>query len=162
MILVFGGMDMDIGPLSKSEMFDLGTGTWSRLADMPVAKSAFGLITTATAVFVLGSVTRHLPSDMSPTLSDTVSVFDWQTRQWTPLPTLPMPLSYIQGVYRGGSLWVLAAVTGMREDMVNPGRAFIDRLECVLEYDVTQQRWVIYHSTPGVGTAGINVYTFPL
>ncbi len=87
---------------TTSEMFDLGTVTWSRLADMPVAKSAFGLISTATAVFVLGGDTEYI--DVSPTLSDTVSVFDWQTRQWTPLPTLSMPLDRIQDVYRGGSL----------------------------------------------------------
>ncbi len=57
-ILVCGGGG-DTGQLANSEVFDLGTGTWSRLADMPVAKSDLGLISTATAVFVLGGITRY-------------------------------------------------------------------------------------------------------
>ncbi len=163
-ILVCGGVtdNVDTERLANSEVFDLETGTWSHLTDMPVAKSSLGLIPTATAVFVLGGITRFRPSNVSPTLSDTVSVFDWQTRQWTPLPTLPMPLSNIQGVYRGGSLWVLAAVTGGRRKENNPDMAFYDKLECLLEYDVTQQRWITHRKTPAVGTDGLKAYTFPL
>ena len=160
-VLVCGGLG-DTDRLANSEVFNLGTRTWSRITDMPEASNSFGLIPTATAVFVLGGVTRYLASDVSPTLSDTVSVFDWQTQQWTPLPTLPMPLCNIQGVYRGGSLWVLAAVTGQRENENDPGRVFYDTLECVLEYQVTQQRWITHHNTPDVGTEGMHAYTFPL
>ncbi len=160
-ILVCGGTG-NTDWLATSEVFDLRTGTWSRIADMSVAKSLFGLISTATAVFVLGGSTRYKHSDVSPTMSETVSVLDWHTLQWTPLPTLPMPLSYIQGVYRGGSLWVLAAVTGWRRNENNPDRGFYDKLECVLECDITQQRWVTHHSTPDVGTVGSDSYTFHL
>ena len=163
MVLVCGGIGGDTGHrVANSEVFDLGTRTWSRLDDMPEASSDFGLIATATAVFVLGGVTRFLSSDMSPTLSDTVSVFDWQTRQWTRLPRLPLPLSHIQAVFRGGSLWLLAAVTGRRKDENNPDKSSTDRLECVLEYDVSQQTWVTHHNIPDVGTAGQFAYTFPL
>ncbi len=161
-ILVCGGVMDNVDRLAASEVFDLGTGTWSHLSDMPVAKSAFGLIPAPTAVFVLGGITWYGTSDVSPTLSDTVSVFDWQTRQWNPLPTLPMPLMHIQGVYRDESLWVLAAVTGQRDIEDNPGAAFYDRLRCVLEYNITQQRWIAHHNTPDVGTDGITAYTFPL
>ncbi len=160
-ILVCGGME-DTAWLANTEVFDLRTGTWSRLADMPVAKTAFSLISTATAVFELGGITRYLPSDVSPTLSDTVSVFDWETRQWTPLSSLPMPLCAIQGVYRGGSLWVLAAVTGARTNENNPDIAFHSRLQYVLQYDVTQQRWITHHNTPDVGNDGLDAYAFPL
>ncbi len=156
-VLVCGGVG-DNDRLANSEVFDLGTRTWSRIADMPEASWSFGLIPTATAVFVLGGITKYI--GVSPTLSDTVSVFDWQRRQWTSLPRLPMPLSNIQAAYRGGSLWLLAAVTEERKN--NPGRSFADRLECVLEYNVTQQTWVAHHNTPDVGTDGRFAYTFPL
>ncbi len=162
-VMVCGGVGGDTdGRLANSELFDLGTRTWSHLPDMPGASIDFGLIPTATAVFVLGGVTRYLSTDVSSTLSDTVSMFDWQTRQWTPLPRLPMPLCNIQAAYRGGSLWVLAAVTGVRTDENNPGKAFTDCLECVLEYDVSQQTWVTHHNTQDVGINGLNAYTFPL
>ncbi len=147
-ILVCGGVGGK-GCLANSEMFDVATGNWSRIDYMTVAKSNFGLIPRATAVFELGgNVTRYESSDLSVVLKDTVSVFDWQTRQWSPLPTLPMLLSDIQGVYRGGSLWVLAAVTGQRVNENNPGRVFYERLTCVLEFNVTQQRWVAHRNTP--------------
>ena len=162
-VLVCGGVggDTDI-PLASIEVFDLGTRTWTRLTDMPEASWSFGLIPTATAVFVLGGITRYLSSDVSPTLSDTVSVFDWQTRQWNPLPRLPMPLCNIQAAYRGGSLWLLAAVTGQRKDENDPATAFTDRLECVLEYDVSQQTSVTHHNIPALGINGMDAYTFPL
>ncbi len=160
--LLVCGVVRDIDRLPKSEIFDLGARTWSNLADMPVAIWDFGLITTATAVFVLGGVTRFLDSDVSPTLSDTVSVFDWQTQQWTPLPKIPMPLSNAQAAYRDGSLWVLAAVTGQKEHEYAPGSAYTERLEHVLEYDVSQQTWITHHTTPDVGTYGLSAYTFPL
>ncbi len=125
---------------------------------MPEAKSYFGLITTDAAVFVLGGVTDYYQgSEVEFTLSDAVSLFDLKTRMWTPLPTLPMPLYGIQGVYRGGSLWVLATT----RDKNNSAIACYDR-QCVLEYHVTQQRWVAHHNTPDVGTPGLAVYTFPL
>ena len=152
-VLACGGLGQT-GGLANSEMFDLGTRTWSRVADMPEASWEFGLISTATAVFVLGGTTRYVSSDVSPTLSDTVSMFDWQTRQWTPLPTLPMPLSDIQAAYRGGSLWLLAAVTGTKKNENN--------LECVLEFNVTQQTWVKHYNTPDVGTNGSLAYIFQL
>ncbi len=163
-VLVCGGVGEDTDDrLANSEVFDLETRTWSRLPDMPEASWNFGLIPTATAVFVLGGVTRFQPYDVSPTLSDTVSMFDWQTRQWTRLPRLPMPLSNIQAAYRGGSLWLLAAVTaGRRKVENNPGYSFADGLECVLEYDVSQQTWVTHHNIPDVGTDGLRAYTFPL
>ncbi len=153
--------------LANSEVFDLGTRTWSRIADMPEASWEFGLISTATAVFVLGGITRYEPSmlaqrDVPITLSDTVSVFDCQRRQWTSLPRLPMPLSKIEAAYRGGSLWLLAAVTGERKDENNPGISFCDRQECVLEYNVIQQTWLTHHKTPDIGTDGRFAYTFPL
>ena len=84
------------------------------------------------------------------------------TRQWNSLPRLPMPLSDIQAAYRGGSLCLLAAVTGQRENENNPGTAFTDRLECVLEYNVTQQTWITHHNITDVGTAGMHAYIFPL
>ncbi len=99
---------------------------------------------------------------MSPTLSDTVSQYDWLTGQWTSLPRLPMPLSHIQAAYRGGSLWLLAAVTGERKNEMNKGRSLFDRLDCVLEYNVTQHTWITHHYTQDVGTEGNKAYTFPL
>ncbi len=160
-LLVCGGIGGDTDErLANSEVFDLGTRTWSHLLDMSEASWSLSLIPTATAVFVLGGVTRFV--DISPTLSDTVSVFDWQTQKWTPLPRLPIPLCHIQPAYRGGSLWVLAAVTGLRKNENNPDTKFYDPLECVLEYDVSQQTWVTHHNTPDVGTVGVNAYTFPL
>ena len=159
MVLVCGGGG-DSTYLANSEGFDLETGAWSRLADMPIAKSAMSLVSTGTAVFVLGGVTEYTAG--SATLSDTVSMFDSQTRQWTPLPKLPMSLGIIQGVYRGQSLWLLAATTGVRRNENNPGTGFSDPLTYVLEYDVPQQRWVKHFETPHVGTAGNKAYTFPL
>ena len=159
MVLVCGGGG-DSTYLANSEGFDLETGAWSRLADMPIAKSAMSLVSTGTAVFVLGGVTEYTAG--SATLSDTVSMFDSQTRQWTPLPKLPMSLGIIQGVYRGQSLWLLAATTGVRRNENNPGTGFSDPLTYVLEYDVPRQRWVEHFDTPDVGTAGNEAYTFPL
>ncbi len=156
-ILVCCGMG-DTSLLANSEVFNLGIGTWSLLTGMPVAKD-FGLIPIASAVFMLGGVTGYELTDMSPILLDTVSVFDWKAQQCTPLPTLPMPLSSIQGVYMGESLWVLAAVTGLSN---NPGKVVYDILKYVLQYDVKQQRWVTHHNTPSVGTQGIYAYTFPM
>ncbi len=158
-VLVCGGFG-DTGRLAHSEVFDLGTGSWSRLSDMPIGSRGFGLILSGTAVFVLGGVTEYI--GVSPTLSDTVSVFDWQTLQWTPLPRLPMPLCNVQSAIRGGSLWLLAAVTGSRKNEDNPDYAFSERIKCVLEYNVLQQTWVTHHNTPDVGVPGVAAYTFPL
>ncbi len=128
MVLVCGGMGYNGAALENSEVFDLGTRTWSHLAGMPEASWSFGLTVTPTAVFVLGGTTRYVRDDVSPTLSDTFSMFDWQTRQWTPLPRLPMSLTDVQAAYRGGSLWLLAAVAGRRRNVNKPGTAFIERL----------------------------------
>ncbi len=160
-ILVCGGVG-ESSFLANCEVFDLGIGTWVSLTDMQEARYSFGLVPTATAVFVLGGITRYEPRDVSPTLSDTVSVFDWQTQQWTALPRLPKPLCAIQAVYRGGSLWLLGAVTGECKDENNPSIVFTTCLECVMEHDVTQQRWVTHDSTPGIGINGVKAYIFPM
>ncbi len=158
-VLVCGGMG-DTSRLANCEVFELRTGIWSRLFDMPVATSYCCLIPTTTDVFVLGGITLDRRGALS--LSDTVSVFNWQRRQWAPLPRLPMPLSNIQAAYANGSLWLLAAVTGWREDENNPAQAFYKRLKCVLQYDLATQSWITHDDTPDLGTDGLRAYTFPL
>ncbi len=158
-VLVCGGLN-DAGRVASSEMFDMVTGTWSRLADMPVASSNFGLIPTASAVYVLGGVTEF--TGESPKITDAVRVLDLQTQQWTTVSRLPMPLESIQGASRGGSLWLLAAVAGSRLVEYNPSAVVCDNLKCVLEYDATQQEWITHHSTSDAGCEGLCAYTFKL
>ncbi len=158
---VCGGVG-DTDRLASSEVFDLVTNTWSNLIDMPEKSWYFGLIPVGAAVLVLGGVTRFTSNDISATLSDAVSLFNCQTQQWTSLPRLPIPLSSVQAVYRNGSLWVLAAVTGQMRRGINPGRGFLHRLDCVLEYDIIQQIWITHRNIPGVETVGMTAYPFPL
>ncbi len=158
-VLVCGGA-RHTGRLAVNEVYDVATRCWSRLADLPEPSQNLGLIPTPVATFVLGGVTRYRPEDVSPTLSDAMSMYNWQTHQWTALPRLPVPLSNIQGVNGCGSLWVLAAVTGMRKDENDPGTSFTERLECVMEFDVAHRTWIIHKHIPDVGTNGINAYAF--
>ncbi len=156
-LLVCGGREDTGNRLANCEVFDLRTNTWTKIADMPIARSSFGLVSTATAVFVLGGIARYMPNDEFPTLTEEVSVLHRRTGEWTSLPTLPYRLSDIQAVHKGESLWVLAAVTRHKN---SPDRA--SAVRHVLEYNISQQTWVTHQNTPAVGTVGMHAYAFPL
>ncbi len=142
-VVVCGGMD-DSVPLATCEVFDPVTAHWSYLTDLPKAGWAVGLIHTDTAMFVAGGATQYFGDDHPLILSDTVAMYNWQTGKWIILPHLPFPLAYVHAVYRGGSLWVLGAIS-------RSGYAThcSQSTEYILEYSITEEIWIKHFKHPG-------------
>ncbi len=143
-VVVCGGRKGN-STVTTCEIFYPSTHSWVQISPLPEPRRNFGLglVSTANGMYVLGGVTGYNATNWKYDLSDAVSFYDRQTQQWTSSTNLPLPLGNIQGIYKGGSLWVLATTMAMRPRLIHDPntteRVCFYRVGNILEYNVTQQ-----------------------
>ena len=84
--------------LSRVDAYDLETGSWSRLADMPTARQHVGAAVLDGKLYVLGG--RDGRSDAI----DVAERYDPRTDRWETLPPLPKAAGGLESVTIGGTV----------------------------------------------------------
>lgn len=160
-VMVCGGEIKD--PRSTCEMFDPSSRRWSQLKYFPHGNLNVSLLPMWNGfkgVLVLGGISvKPNAADVSVELSTSMSMYNGHTRQWVALGSMPIPLCDIQAVYRGRSLWLLAAVKQVIVDLESSTKQDLCHVSCVLEYRIRKASWIIHKNIPALGE---DVFTFTL
>ncbi len=161
-LLVCGGRNVQ-NMLATCERFCPSTRRWEQFTQSPEALSSTGLVPTNDGLYVLGGVTGYNSILGTCHLSDTVSLYDRQARKWNSVTQLPRPLAHVQAIYKGGSLWVLAACTKIcKPAPSNPETICINNARNILEYHVNLHTWFSHDDAADVGSSGNEVFLFSI
>ncbi len=160
-VMVCGGRDGQ-SMLATCELFCPSTRTWEQLTWDTEARCSPGMVSTPNGLYVLGGILGYNSILGRYDLSDAVSLYDWKTQQWETTNQLPRPLAHVKGIYKDGSLWVLAAGKKICKRVLNYSETFhITNVGHVLEYNVNRQTW-ISHADGAGGAPGNDVFLFSL
>ena len=99
-LYVVGGL-YGYTPISRLDILDLSTRTWSRGADLPAARHSLTLTAVGDTLYALGGDFGSDPYDTR------CWAYDPARDEWSPLPSMPSPRAYHSAVAIGGRIYVL-------------------------------------------------------
>ncbi|MFN0101884.1 MAG: kelch repeat-containing protein [Bryobacteraceae bacterium] len=120
--------------------YNPGTDRWTTVARMTIPRGASGVASDGRRIFVAGGLA---PNSSVPSFE----VFDTETKQWTPLPSMPTPRDHLTAAVVNGKFYAIA------------GRNSRD-LAVVEEFDPANNTWRTRASAPtargGLAGAAVN------
>ncbi|TNE40564.1 MAG: hypothetical protein EP347_03460 [Alphaproteobacteria bacterium] len=106
-IYVFGGLDLNGNPSARVDKFNTETGRWSRLSDMPIARSGLKAAYLDGRLHVAGGTTLS----PSHTYIEHHS-FDLQSNKWLEEPRLLTPRHSMASAVAGGRWYLIGGGSG--------------------------------------------------
>jgi N-acetylneuraminic acid mutarotase len=82
-----GGFGADGAPVAAAQVFDARAGSWSMLPPLPEPRHHVGVAIAGGRLYAIGGFTGTPPEWRA---TDAVSVFDFETEEWRPGPSLPV------------------------------------------------------------------------
>ncbi|RHY04630.1 hypothetical protein DYB25_010543 [Aphanomyces astaci] len=148
LVVALGGL---IGrSISRStEYLDLLSNSWKQFIPMLHRRAHCGAVTAHDRLYVLGGYCTRAPqfplTTRVTTHLDSVEMLDPSTHQWSLLPPMLHPRSYLGSAYLHGHIYALGGFNGRRH------------FACVERFDVTSQVWEhvapMHHSRSGLAVA---------
>lgn len=148
-IYVIGGTDPEVsqgdyhkGQLTKVEMYDPATNTWTTKASMNLKRDVAAVGVIDGKIYMLGGMYGELEL-LHPQNRDTVEVYDPQLNQWTLLPSrMPTPMRAMSYATIGARIFLFGGCAGSESPCTRTD---------VTAYDTTTDTWRTYATPMPVG-----------
>ena len=129
--------------LHEAFRLDEPSGSWRRIADLPVAASHTDYSTVVVGHLVLllgGQIFKH-PEEFYLRLTDAIQAYDTVTDRWSVLGHLPHPLKIPVAGALGNQLFVVGGQRGALPDGDRPGGIVNDTLRATLRSRHSHPSW---------------------
>ena len=118
------------------EEYDPATDTWTRKADMPTARAAFGFAVVNDRIYIIGGT---LPPAWTQPAIATVEEYDPATDTWSSKSDIPTPRHFFPASAMNGKIYVFGGI-----HLVGDGKV----ISSVEEYDPATDTWVQRSAMP--------------
>ena len=119
-LYVFGGFSNELGPVTRSDVYDPASNTWTKVTDMPTRLTHSGVAVVGTDVYFAGGYVGIGSSGYNQTFGvRDVRKFSTTTKTWSTLPQLPVALAGGGLVALGRTLHYFSGNNSSRNDVGN-------------------------------------------